>query len=344
MKANPDPIHLIVPGPLDQRTGGYLYDRHMVEALRAAGRHVVVHELDGRFPDPDAAAKAACRAALSRARAGTIVIDALALLGFAGLLDVAAGRRCLALVHHPLALETGLDGSTRRRFVAGETALWRRCAGVIVTSRATARDVALAGIAADRIAVVMPGTARSRAWRPRRRGRLRLLCVASLTPRKGHLTLLRALDRPARLDLAGSAERDRAHAGRVATMLRARGLLGRVRRHGEVDRGALDRLHARADLFVLPSRHEGYGMAFAEALAAGLPVVGCKAGAVPMTVPPGCGVLLPPQAPRVLRRAIRRAARSRRRMATRARAMAVRFPDWPRQGRAFAEAIARLSG
>ena len=102
-------VHLVVPGALDQRTGGYVYDRHMVEGLRAAGREVVVHELAGAFPFGDEAARAAAAEALRRmAPSGLPVIDGLALPAFEKTL-ARLPRRWVALVHHPLALETGLS-------------------------------------------------------------------------------------------------------------------------------------------------------------------------------------------------------------------------------------------
>src|SRR5688572_28163114 len=105
------PLHIcfIVPGTLDQRTGGYLFDRHVVDGLRACGRKVDVVELPGRFPDADAAAQESCVAALERLPDEAVaVVDGLALTGFARCLPRHAKRlRIVGFVHHPLALETG---------------------------------------------------------------------------------------------------------------------------------------------------------------------------------------------------------------------------------------------
>jgi hypothetical protein len=128
-------LHLIVPGPLDQRTGGYLYDRRIVEGLRAQGREVEVHELAGRFPLVDQAARAAA-AAVVEAVGGTPVIDGLALPAFAGHEDRLPPWA--ALIHHPQAQETGLGERDAAALVAVERRLVPLAARVIVTSHKTA--------------------------------------------------------------------------------------------------------------------------------------------------------------------------------------------------------------
>ena len=104
-----EPLVFIVPGPLDQLTGGYLFDRRMVEGMREAGRDVVVIELPGSFPDPDAEARSAARDALARLRDDAlVVIDGLALLAFDQIMPSEAARlRIIVMVHHALADETG---------------------------------------------------------------------------------------------------------------------------------------------------------------------------------------------------------------------------------------------
>src|SRR5690606_20471582 len=156
---------------------------------------------------------------------------------------------------------------------------------------------------ADRIRVVEPGTDRpERGEGPTRRPATahdapRLLCVATLTERKGHAVLLDALariaDRPWRLDCVGSTARDPATAAGIRARVGRLGLDGRVVLHGEVSRARLDALYRDAHAFVLPSFLEGYGIAHADALTHGLPIVSTNAGAVPDTVG-DAGLLVPP--------------------------------------------------
>ena len=150
-------LHFVVPGPLDQRTGGYIYDRRMVEGLRALGWTVQVHELAGRFPQPDALGCAAAAAATASMSPGIPVIDGLALPAFVELRD-RLPRPWVALVHHPLALETGLTAVEAQEFAELERILLPRAARVIVTSSATRCDLGAYGLEEARVAVVPPGT------------------------------------------------------------------------------------------------------------------------------------------------------------------------------------------
>ena len=115
-----------------------------------------------------------------------------------------------------------------------------------------------------------------------------------------------------RLVIAGDCTRDRATADALEAQIAARGLGTRVRMRGAVGEDELDALHRDADLFVLASRHEGYGMAFAAAISHGLPVVGTRAGAIPETVPAGAGILVPPDDAAALAAALRDDDRRRR--------------------------------
>ncbi len=176
---------------------------------------------------------------------------------------------------------------------------------MIVTSDATAAALAADyAVDAARITVVRPGTppdtTRSLSLRaPLAPGdNVALLCVATLIPRKGHQILLDALA-PLRalrwsLRCVGSATRDAATVRALAAQARALALDERVAFVGEVAPAGMPGEYARADLFVLATRYEGYGMAVAEALAHGVPVLATRTGAIAELVPPDAGVLVAP--------------------------------------------------
>ena len=167
-----------VPGSLATPTGGYAYDRRIIAELASLGWRTDVLDIGSGFPQPLPATRAAARARLAAIQHGQpIVIDGLAL----GVLpEVAAGLSAthplIALVHHPLALETGLSAAEAKA-LARKRAPWRLPAArhvVVATSASTARLlVADYDVPADRITVAPPGTDRAatRAGKRRRHGR-----------------------------------------------------------------------------------------------------------------------------------------------------------------------------
>ena len=345
-------VHIVVPGPLDQRTGGYLYDAHMVEGLRRLGRYVEVHALEGAFPSGEGGGEEALAAALRGLRDGAVVVvDGLAGGGLPAPLQEHGPRlHLLAIVHHPLADETGLDPATRERLLDSETRALAACEGVIVTSDTTARRVEELGVPAGRIRTVRPGTHAAAAARGPASGEpARLLSVGTITPRKGHDVLIQALARVSDLEwtcvCVGSTERDPIHAASVSKSCSALGLSDRVTFTGECDEQRLMELYETSSLFVSASHYEGYGMAFAEALARGLPVVGTTGGAIAATVPSGAGVLVPPGDPVALADALRgllEDASQRARMSAAAAKHARALPTWEQAAQEFATAIREL--
>jgi glycosyltransferase involved in cell wall biosynthesis len=356
-------VHFLVPGDLATATGGYRYARELVLASAHGGVDVRVVRLPDAFPFPSAAdLDQAGRLLAAIPDGGVALIDGLA-FGAMPALALAHRRRLalIALVHHPLALETGLTSVQAERLRRDEREALAAACAVVVTSPATGAVLtADYDVPRERISVIPPGTRRPRlppasspgAGGPgARERRLSLLCVATLTPRKGHADLIEALAAPGegtlsgidwRLVCAGADDRDPAHAAGLRARVAACGLTERVRFAGVLDDASLDEAYRTADVFVLASRHEGYGMVLAEAVAHGLPIVSTTAGAIPDTVPDGAGILVAPGDVLGLRRALsqvlgddaRRAA-----MAAAAAAAAGALPTW----RDAAAALARLA-
>ncbi|WP_202820607.1 glycosyltransferase family 4 protein [Variovorax sp. JS1663] len=341
-----------MPGDLETRTGGYTYDRHIVAGLRALGWEVEVQSLGEGFPSPDATALAQATRVVDALPDGALaVVDGLAFGVLPELVQRHAKRLFwVALVHHPLALETGLDADRQRVLFDSERRALAHARGVIVTSPSTARALAEFDVEAGRIAVIEPGTAPAPLAAGSSSEGLSLLCVATVTPRKGHALLVEALaglkDRPWVLHCAGSLVMDAACASALREAIDDHGLQARVLLHGEQDEASLRALHAKADAFVLPSFHEGYGMALAEALAHGLPVISTRAGAIPDTVPEEAGLLVAPGSVPELRAALQRLmddSAARARLAAGARSARARLPDWAQSSQRFATALAAFA-
>lgn len=285
-------IAFAIPGDLATATGGYAYDRRVIAELRDMGRNVCVTGLGDGFPDPAAIDAGYVRRALGAIPDGTpTLIDGLAL----GILPAEAAelaRRVpvIALVHHPLGLETGLDAGRRHRLLDSERRALAAARHVVVTSRATARTVAAEfAVPEARITVAEPGVDRPAPFVRHEAQAPVLLAVGALVPRKGYDVLVEALAGLRMLDwtaeIVGDPDRDPPTAAGLARAIEAEGLAGRVRLRGRVDAEALAEAYRSAHLFVIASRYEGYGMVATEALAYGLPIVSTDAGALAETVP-----------------------------------------------------------
>ena len=328
-------VYFVIPGELNTLTGGYAYDRELIRALEIARIRVHHIALSSRFPAPD---EAALTDASSRLAAipdhALVLVDGLAY----GVMDAIAEQEherlhIVALCHHPLALETGLSADEEDRlFTSEKKALALACA-VVVTSAATAMLLTQRfGIAAEKITVALPGT-RKRAFAPCQGDPPRLLTVASLTRRKAHDVLIQALAHIKQLTwtarIVGGDHFDPAWSSFLKEKTVTLELDDRIHFAGSID--DLSAEYTAADVFVLPSRFEGYGMVFAEALSFGLPVVAAHAGAVPDVVPASAGVLVPPDDANALAAALHSIlTRPEQLQALRqgAQAAAADLPDW----------------
>ena len=346
-------LAMAVPGRLDTPTGGYVYDRHIAEGLSQRGWAVDVVELDQSFPHPTPAALEHAARVLADLPNGTVaLVDGLALGAMPEVIERAAARlRIVAIVHLPLGGDISLDRDTAAQLEASERRALAAAALIVVTGRSTLTLLARYGIADDRIVVVEPGTARAPLAQGSGGAPLQLLSVATLNPIKGHQILLAALATVPHKDwhlvCVGSLTRHAATARRVGAELHWLGLKDRVTLVGEVDAGTLDTYYDRADVFVLATLQETYGMAVSEALARGLPVVSTTTGAIPDLVGAEAGLVVPPGDLEALARALSQVIgdlQLRARLAEGARRVRDRLPDWDHACGEMAAALERLNG
>ncbi|GAB3446067.1 glycosyltransferase family 4 protein [Streptomonospora sediminis] len=315
----PEAVHAVLPGGVDDTaapSGGNTYDRRLCDGLAAAGRPVAEITAPGTWPYPDTAARTSLAESLAALPDGALVLaDGLVVCGAPEIAVPHARRLRLAvLVHLPLADETGLAPQAAAGLDARERATLRAAAAVITTSRWAARRLAdHHGLDRERMYTVEPGTDPALPS-ARAGGGTRLLCVAAVTPRKGHDLLAGALAGVADLawtcECAGPLHRAPAYVAELRRALDRCGIADRVRLAGPLAGAELAAAYSRADLLVLPSRAETYGMVAAEALARGIPVLVSDAGALPETVgtlPDGSapGIVVPADDPQALAAALR---------------------------------------
>ena len=273
-----------IPGDLKATTGGYAYDRQVLELLPAFGVPVSVLPLPGSFPNPTPGDLEETRRIIAkRSSDSVLVVDGLAYGAFPECIITEIKGRVIGLVHHPLFLETGLPHARKVELKDSEARALQRANHVIVTSRATKRILTEhMGLSSEKITVAEPGT--DPAQRATGTGApLQILSVGAVLPRKGYDLLIEALaplrDIDWRLTIAGALDRHPQAVEAVQSAIRAHGLDDRVTLAGKVVPATLERFYESADLFVSASLFEGYGMVLAEAMARGLPIVLAAGGA-----------------------------------------------------------------
>jgi glycosyltransferase involved in cell wall biosynthesis len=288
-----------VPGDLEALTGGYLYDRRILELLPQHGIDIAHLQLPQRFPDPWACDLVQTAGLFADTpESAILMVDGLAYGALPERLIARIQRKIVALVHHPLAFETGL--SERRR----EELEWReRCAlahaeHVLATSATTARLLATHyRVPVERLTIAIPGTepaCRSRSSQQSAPDTLNLLTVGSIVPRKGYDILVDAL---AAVDgfrwhtnIVGSHALDPSTVVALQQHIAARHLQHRITLCGEYAGEQLEEAFQNAHIFIMASHYEGYGMALCEAMVRGLPVVTTMGGALAETAPEGAAL------------------------------------------------------
>lgn len=344
------------PGDPDTLTGGYLYNKRISQALSEQGWGVQPLGLGSGFPWPSAeVAKHAVDRLARTPIEQLLIVDGLA-LGALGeyARSLSATRPYIALVHHPLARESGLSVEQSQRLYDSEKVALAHAHGVIVTSQTTAQTLIVDyGVRADYLFVIIPGVDRP-ALQPRpinvATKSFRLLSVGAIVPRKGFDLLIESLfavaDREWTLTIIGDPTRSPATTAALEAQIAEFGLTDRVTLTGAVSADLLADSYRNADAFVLASRYEGYGMAYAEALAWGLPIIGTTGGAIERTVPADAGILVSPDEVAPLVDAFKQLLddrATRESLTQAARRHGQSLPSWQTSSLAFAQALTQIA-
>jgi glycosyltransferase involved in cell wall biosynthesis len=338
-------IGLVIYGSLDTMSGGYLYDRKLVAYLRRQGDTVEVVSLPWRNYFAHLSDNFRFRLP---ANFDALIEDEL---NHPSLLIANSGPHpcpVIGLVHNLRSAEPR-PGWQNAFYRLVEQRYLNSVDGFIFNS-ATTREAVHALVEADkprlvatpggdRLGSLSPDAIRARAAGP---GPLRLLFLANVTPLKGlHVlleamvkehTTLRAQSSAFSLDVVGSPAVDSKYAKEMQRFAVVNGLSSMVRFHGILDGRALIEKLKQAQVLVVPSSYEGFGISYLEGMAFGLPVIGTTAGAIPQLITDGeNGYLITPGDSVTLAKRLRGLASDRGllvRLSLNARKRFDEFPTW----------------
>lgn len=291
-------VHLVVPADVDDPavpSGGNAYDRRVRLGLAEMGWAVRQVAVDGAWPRPSSSARAALGDVLAGLPDGAVVLlDGLVACGVPDVVVPHASRLTLVVLVHLSLAEEAPD------LAAAELEVLTAASAVVATSPWTARRLGL-----DHVRVATPGVDPAPVASGTN-GAGRLLCVGSITPTKGQDLLISALaavaDLPWTCDLVGPVRRDPAHVSLVRVAIARHRLDDRIRITGPLVGPPLQAVFDAADVLILPSRVEAYGMVLTEALARAVPVLATDVGGVRETVGDAGLVVAPADLADALRR------------------------------------------
>ena len=337
--ADPRTLRFVVPTGFDdplRASGGNVYDRRVSDGLSRLGWTVRMSQVDAGDPS-------AVHSVLSHVPEGELVLlDGLIAGRAPAAVEIASLRLPIVVLAH---MVSGAFEDSDPALVEGERRALDAARLVIATSAWTRSELVRRGaVASDRIVVAMPGTDDAPVSTGTPAGGA-LLCVGVVAPHKGQDTLVEALatlgrDQDWTCTIAGSLDTRPDFAERVERLATSSGIRDRVTMPGVLDADELERAYRGADLLVAPSRSESYGMAIADALRRGIPVLASDVGGIPQTVASSrAAILVPPNQPKALGDALHRwmvDPALRARLAADARRAGSHLPRW-------ADTVARIA-
>jgi glycosyltransferase involved in cell wall biosynthesis len=301
-------VHFLTMGDIHSLTGGYLYNMNIMEGLEQNGYSVNIIGTDWPWDNKPELEKIS-RFHFEKLVAGScILIDSLVLSLLRREVQEFSDKLIfVGMIHLPASYSISSDGYGK---LSGEELLaLHQMRQVIVTGQFTFDLLCNAGLNPAGIRVVEPGTDQFPQKTHYKPVPSELLCIANYSPIKAQDILIRSLnritDRDWTLHLYGDKDRDKEYSAMVNSLIKEFHLKKRVIMHGIAGRDEITAIFLDADLFVMPSLFESYGMALTESLAHGIPVVTTRTGNIPVTVPAGMGIFVEPGNEQQLADAIR---------------------------------------
>lgn len=351
----PNALVFAYPGDLKTVSGGFIYDSCVIRELTLLGWEVELLSLGADFPFPSQETLNKAVQLLCQTQPGKpIVIDGLALGAMPeAIAQASVNHPIIALIHHPLAYESGLTADQQVKLQSSERLALSYADQVIANSPLTAQYLRESyGVDDKKITIVMPGTHQPSPPLHQVRthfttqNEFKWLSVGSIITRKGFDILIKALaplnEIPWSLSIVGDTTRDVMAYRHLLQCIDQFDLQDRIHIHGALDDLHLDALYRGADGFVLASLFEGYGMAYAEALSYGLPIIGTSGGAIVQTVPSSAGILTPPADITNLTAALKLLMSDpdrREQLSKGAQEAAKKLPTWIESAKIFADVI-----
>jgi len=292
-------IHFLIPGDINTLTGGYVYDKNIIEGLIKSGYTVNVHQLSNDFPFPSEENLKKCEAIYKSIPNGNpVFIDSLAFGPIHNILLMYQNKNpVIAIIHLPLTKNPNFSRAEREQFFLPEQNALKLANKIVAVSEFTKQIIIDYGIETSKIEVITPGVFKMPKKQSYPDNPEKILCVGSYLPGKGQLLLVRALAKLKHLcwtlNMFGIQNFDLPYVQKIQTEIIAEHLDERIFINPPISGDKLTKAYLNADLFILPSFFENFSMALNDALNYGIPVITTDGGGIPLSVPKNMGIIIP---------------------------------------------------
>lgn len=292
-------LHFLIPGDINTLTGGYVYNKYIIEGLKTLGYVVNLHQLAGDFPFPSKQSMVECYSIFSDIPAREpIFIDSLAFGPMHKIIGKYFGKNpVIAIMHLPLPKNPNFSPAQKDKLYLQEKNSLGFATCIVAVSEFTKQLILDYGIDSNKIVVINPGVIDIPRKATYPNFPKNLLCVGSYLPGKGQLLLIQALSELIEmkwtLAMYGIQDFDANYVKQIQNSIEKTQLTERVFMNPPIAGKVLTNAYLHADLFVLPSLFENFSMALNDALYCGIPVVTTDGGGIPFSVPKDMGVFVP---------------------------------------------------
>ena len=272
---NKSDIYFVYPGDINAKTGGYIYEKNILNYAKLNNINIRKIVLSQNYPFPTNRDIKYFLKILDKIHPNSkIIIDGLALEGMYSIFKKIITYNVIALIHHPLYLE--FKGQRSKKFLRLEKENFKKINKFIVTSKNTKNLLVNEfEIKNNKISVVEPGIVRLKKYNNKKNNKIHFLTCGSLINRKNYLFLLKVL-KPLDnyiLNIVGDTTRDIVYYKNLKKFVNKNSMSRKIIFHGTISDNKLSKLYSNADCYISVSKYEGFGMSLANALIIKKPII-----------------------------------------------------------------------
>ena len=263
------------PGNINQKTGGYIYEKNILQYSKKNNIPIKFIELSKNYPNPKKIDLINLSKIINKNKLSNILIfDGLVLEGLHNSIEVFKNFKTIALIHHPLYLE--FKGKKSSIFFDRAKKIYKHINYFIVTSKQTKKLlVEKFKIKTSNIMVVEPGIEKLKKYKKIKSNKIKLLTCGSIIERKNYAYLIKEIQNIDQIELhiIGDTSRETSYSKKIMKMLEINNLTKKIILHGKVSQSKLEKLYSNADFYISTSKYEGFGMSLANALIIKKPII-----------------------------------------------------------------------